>query len=105
MDRRRAKNNLYPAFDPAKSLTGLSVAELGAEHVDLLAKVRALFARDEQHGGGFLSENDNPVDARVAALAQFFAQSFRITETFRGTICESVSRDDLLNGVRRILQN
>lgn len=103
LDRRRALANLYPSNDPCRSLTGLTVSDLTDDHLALLSKVKTIFSAYDARDPEFLEKGDDPEDQRVKRLVHYFTQPFKVSEPFRGTPGESVSRDKLLDGIRTIL--
>ena len=103
LDRNRSIRNLYPAIDPTTSLATLPQDDLTDRHSDLLAKVRDIFADCEPQHLDNSSSDQHPRQTCIEDLVKFFSQNFRITEPFRSTPGESVSRDEMLDSVDEIL--
>jgi len=113
LSRDRASQGLYPAVDPLGTTSSmLSAPVVGQEHYDVARKVRRTLAEYDQLkdiiamlGMEELSESDRSTVRRARQLERFFTQPFFVTETFTGLEGRFVSREDAIDGCRRILND
>ncbi|NLF31359.1 MAG: F0F1 ATP synthase subunit beta [Planctomycetes bacterium] len=113
LSRDRASQGLYPAVDPlATTSSMLSAAVVGREHYDVAREVRRTLAEYDQLkdiiamlGMEELSESDRATVRRARQLERFFTQPFFVTENFTGLEGRFVSRQEAIDGCRRILND
>jgi len=106
-----AKQRLYPAVDPLKSVSRLLDARyVGAQHVavaqdarDLLARYADLHEAVETNGLEALTGEDRVVATRARRLQRFLTQPFVVAEPWTAQPGEPVSLADTIDGVRAIL--
>ncbi len=113
LSRKRASESLYPAIDPLQSDSKMLVPHIvGQDHFKVAQEVRATLASYEELkdiiamlGMEELSEEDRAVVHRARRLERFLTQPFAVTEAFTGVKGKLVSREDAIDGCRRILDD
>lgn len=108
LDRSRARQHLFPAIDPRRSLTrGLDEDLVGGEHLQLAARARELLEAYKQQDPEFLQVHSNQAGTagKGQALARYLCQPFTVTEPFTGIPGEHVSHAEMLREVAQILQS
>ena len=110
LDRRRAKQQLFPSIDPSASLSDALTAEfVGKRHVEVATRAAAVLSDYAQIDPTFESwrvsedRETGPDAARARKLLKYLAQPFLVAEPFSGHPGEWVGQADLLNGVEAIL--
>jgi len=111
LSRDRASQGLYPAVDPLKSESKILTATVvGQEHYDVAREVRRTLQEYEELkdiiamlGLEELSREDQQTVHRARRLERFLTQPFHVTEEFTGHEGRQVSREEALDGCRRIL--
>jgi len=109
LSRERASQGLYPAVDPLKTDSKMlspqfvgrdrvarQVRQTLAEYADL-KEIIAMLGMEQ------LSETDQQTVARARRLERFLTQPFFVTERFTGKAGRAVSRQETVEGCRRIL--
>lgn len=112
LSRSMAERGLYPAIDPlASSSQLLSPATVGRRHYDLAMQTRRVLARAAELediiamlGMDELSPADRLLVERAQRLQNFLTQPFFVSEAFTGRLGVTVSIEDTLDGVERILR-
>ncbi len=101
LDRSRARAHLFPAIDPAASLTGADEF-LQSTHRRLAERAARTLADYRSQDPDFenLSEHSN---GPAALLLRYLCQPFQVTEPFTGRSGEWVSRSSLLEEVAAIV--
>jgi F-type H+/Na+-transporting ATPase subunit beta len=113
LSRDRASQGLYPAIDPLQTNSSmLTPSVVGEEHDRVARQVRQALAEYENLkdiiamlGEEELSRNDRQTVNRARRLERFLTQPFFVTEKFTGKEGRYVSREDALEGCRRILND
>ncbi|MBN2265580.1 MAG: F0F1 ATP synthase subunit beta [Candidatus Aminicenantes bacterium] len=113
LSRKRASQGLYPAIDPLRSRSKmLSPHVVGEDHYRIARDIRKTLAEYEELkdiiamlGMEELSKDDQKTVHRARRLERFLTQPFFTTEEFTGHAGKAVSRDDALEGCRRILDD
>jgi len=113
LSRKRASQGLYPAIDPLQSRSKmLSPHIVGEDHYRIAREIRKTLAEYEELkdiiamlGMEELSKDDQKTVHRARRLERFLTQPFFTTEEFTGHEGKAVSREDALDGCRRILDD
>ncbi len=113
LSRQRASSGFYPAVDPLKSTSKMTVPSVvGERHYRLAHDIRRTFAQYEELkdviamlGLEQLSPHDQKIVARARCLERFLTQPFFTTEQFTSLKGKYVSREEALDGCERILQD
>ncbi len=111
LSRKRASEGLYPAIDPLQSNSKMAnPAIVGSRHDTIARQVRQTLAQYEEMkdiiamlGLEQLSQKDRAIVSKARRLERFLTQPFFTTEQFSGMPGRLVSRDEALDGCRRIL--
>ncbi len=111
LSRKRAAKGLYPAVDPlASSSRLLSPQVVGTRHYQLAMRAKEVLRRAQDLedivamlGIDELSPDDRLTVERARRLERFLTQPFFVSEAFTGRAGVSVSLDDTLSGVEKIL--
>ncbi len=114
LDRRRAKQRLFPSIDPSASLSDALTAQfVGSRHVEVAARAAALLGDYAQIDPMFdlfrersrASEDPQTETdvARARKLLDYLTQPFLVAEPFSGHPGEWVGQAELLDGVEAIL--
>jgi F-type H+-transporting ATPase subunit beta len=113
LSRDRASQGLYPAVDPLETNSSMLVPHVvGQTHYRVARAVRRTLAEYDELkdiiamlGMEELSENDRNTVRRARQLERFLTQPFFVTEKFTGHKGRFVSREDAIDGCRRILED
>ncbi len=113
LSRDRASQGLYPAVDPLQTNSSmLSPGIVGREHYRIARQVRQTLSSYNELkdiiamlGEAELSEDDRRTVNRARRLERFLTQPFFVTEKFTGKEGRFVSREEALDGCRRILED
>ena len=113
LSRDRASQGLYPAIDPLQTNSSMLVPHVvGQTHYRVAREVRrTLAAYDELKdiiamlGMEELSEEDRRIVNRARQLERFLTQPFFVTGKFTGHKGRFVSREEAIDGCRRILED
>ena len=111
LSRDRASQGLYPAIDPLRTNSSmLTPSVVGSEHNTIARRVRQTLSEYNELkdiiamlGEAELSESDRRTVNRVRRLERFLTQPFFVTEKFTGKEGRYVSRQEALEGCKRIL--
>ncbi|MFW6286485.1 MAG: F0F1 ATP synthase subunit beta, partial [Candidatus Sumerlaeota bacterium] len=112
LSRKRASQGLYPAIDPLQTNSSmLTPAIVGEEHNRVARQVRQTLSEYNNLkdiiamlGEEELSQEDRQTVNQARRLERFLTQPFFVTEKFTGKEGRYVSREDALEGCRRILE-
>ncbi len=113
LSRKRASQGFYPAIDPLQSRSKmLSPNIVGERHFQTAVMVRQTLAEYEELkdiiamlGIEELSRADRRTVERARRLERFLTQPFFTTEQFTGLQGVRVSREDVIDGCERILND
>ncbi len=113
LSRDRASQGLYPAVDPLQTSSSMLVPHVvGETHYRVAREVRRTLAEYDELkdiiamlGMEELSEADRKTVNRARRLERFLTQPFFVTEKFTGLQGRFVSRDEAIDGCRRILED
>ena len=109
LDRRRAKQRLFPSIDPSASLSdALTTQFVGSRHVEVAARAAELLGDYAQVDPTFeswrASDQETGTDvARARELLGYLAQPFLVAEPFSGHPGQWVGQSELLDAVEAIL--
>jgi F-type H+-transporting ATPase subunit beta len=110
LDRKIAQQKIYPAMDPLASSSSLDVDVLGEAHyhtlmdaVKILERYRSLQNIIAILGEGELSEQEKVTVSRAKKVSKFFSQPFYTAEQFTNNPGKYVTREEVVEGVRRIV--
>ncbi|MFW5747680.1 MAG: F0F1 ATP synthase subunit beta, partial [bacterium] len=111
LSRQRASQGLYPAVNPLDSQSKMLTPRIvGSRHYSTAREVRRTIAEYENLkdiiamlGIEELSREDRQTVRRARRLERFLTQPFYTTEQFTGNKGKTVSLEDTLDGVERIL--
>ena len=107
LDRIRAQRYLFPAIQPAKSMSlGLDPEMVGERHVQLAEKSSALLEAYLQQDPGLEKLDATELDQqsiRAVRLLRYLCQPFATTEPFTGRPGEHVQYDELIDAVEAII--
>jgi F-type H+-transporting ATPase subunit beta len=111
LSRQRASQGLYPAVNPLDSQSKMLTPRIvGDRHYSTAREVRRTLAEYENLkdiiamlGIEELSRDDRQTVRRARRLERFLTQPFFTTEQFTGNEGKTVSLEDALDGVERIL--
>ena len=111
LSRQRASQGLYPAVNPLDSQSKMLTPRIvGDRHYSTAREVRTTIAEYENLkdiiamlGIEELSREDRQTVRRARRLERFLTQPFFTTEQFTGNKGKTVSLEDTLDGVERIL--
>ena len=113
LSRDRASQGLYPAINPLASESKMLTAPVvGREHYDVAREVRRTLQEYEELkdiiamlGLEELSREDQQTVNRARRLERFLTQPFFVTGQFTGHEGKTVSRQQAIEGCRRILDD
>ncbi|HLT59442.1 MAG TPA: F0F1 ATP synthase subunit beta [Limnochordales bacterium] len=113
LSRKRAAEGLYPAVSPLASNSQMLAPHIvGQEHYEVANRVRETLAEYEELkdviamlGLEELSQRDQMLVNRARRLERFLTQPFFSTEHFTGQPGRYVSREETVEGCRRILND
>jgi F-type H+-transporting ATPase subunit beta len=113
LSRKRASEGLYPAIDPLQSGSKMLVPHVvGQKHYQVAREVQQTLAGYEDLkdiiamlGIEELSQEDRNVVYRARRLERFLTQPFFVTEQFTGHAGKMVSREEVIEGCERILND
>lgn len=113
LSRDRASQGLYPAVEPLGTNSSMLVPHVvGQTHYHVARQVRHTLAEYNELkdiiamlGMEELSENDRNTVRRARQLERFLTQPFFVTEKFTGHKGRFVSREDAIDGCKRILED
>ena len=113
LSRDRASQGLYPAIDPLKSNSKMLTPQIvGRRHYEAAQAVRGTLATYDELkdiiamlGLDELSQDDQRTVRRARQLERFLTQPFFVTERFTGKQGRLVSRETVLDGCERILND
>jgi len=113
LSRDRASQGLYPAVDPLQTSSSMLVPHVvGETHYRVAREVRRTLAEYDELkdiiamlGMEELSEEDRKTVTRARQLERFLTQPFFVTEKFTGHKGRFVSREEAIDGCRRILED
>ncbi len=113
LSRKRAAEGLYPAVSPLASNSQMLAPHIvGEEHYRVASKVRETLAEYEELkdviamlGLEELSQRDQMLVNRARRLERFLTQPFFSTEHFTGQPGRYVTREQTVEGCRRILSD
>jgi F-type H+-transporting ATPase subunit beta len=111
LSRKLSSMGLYPAVDPLdSSSTALKEEIVGKEHYEVANRVQRVLQRYKELqdiiailGMDELAEEDKLSILRARKIQKFMTQSFFVAETFTGVPGQYVSRNDTVNGFKKIL--
>ena len=112
LSRKVAEQGIRPAVDLTKTSSSLLTPEVvGQKHYDLSVQVQSLLQKYESLKGiiAIIGENElSPEDradfAKAKALVKYFTQRMFVTEKMLGVPGEYVKREEMLDGVDRIVK-
>ena len=113
LSRKRASEGLYPAIDPLQSGSKMLVPHVvGQKHYKVAREVQQTLAGYEDLkdiiamlGIEELSQEDRNQVYRARRLERFLTQPFFVTEQFTGHAGKMVSREEVIEGCERILND
>jgi len=113
LSRDRASQGLYPAINPLRSESKmLTPVVVGQRHYDVAREVRRTLQEYEELkdiiamlGLEELSREDQQTVNRARRIERFLTQPFCVTQQFTGHEGRMVSREDAIDGCRRILDD
>jgi F-type H+-transporting ATPase subunit beta len=113
LSRDRASQGLYPAIDPLETASSMLVPHVvGQEHDRVAREVRQTLSEYDELkdiiamlGMAELSADDRRTVNRARRLERFLTQPFFVTEKFTGMKGRMVSREQAVDGCRRILDD
>ncbi len=111
LSRDRASQGLYPAIDPLQTNSSMLTPQIvGREHYNVARQVRQTLSEYEQLkdiiamlGLEELSQDDRRTVNQARRLERYLTQPFFVTEKFTGMEGKTVSRQQAVEGCKRIL--
>jgi len=112
LSRDLVQRGMYPAIDPLQSSCGnMDPFVVGKRHYELAQKVIQHFSKYNGLkrivaviGVEELNKQDRMIYGRAQRLLNFMTQPFHVSEVFTGKKGAYVHKDELLDGVERILE-